>query len=403
MVATSGGGIRAGVWTAEVLTELEEHVPSFPNHLRLVTGASGGMYGASYYVQSLKKPGGKDRHDVPLDEIPSRIAEDSLKPTIRELVLSDIPNYLIGATSTIGERDRGTAIEKAWQQHTDVGPNSRGFAASFSSPADGEREGWRPSLIVSPMMVEDGRRLLLSNLDLQRLTQATGAVIGKKNDIYSVSAIEFSKLFPNVDLQLSTVVRMNASFPYVTPSGTLPTVPVRRVVDAGYYDNFGINVAAAWLFHSRNWLANHTSGVLLIQIRDSFTAKKRTDSALPGPSRAGRLSRGLQWLTTPLSAIGSARNSTNSFRNDEELQSLVKILQAARLRVWKKTKGDQPLDVQELRDIEGFFLTTAMELDKDVSLSWTLTDREIDLISDSVERKSIQDQIGTIKEWIDDK
>ena len=60
VVVASGGGIRAAAWTFLVLTELEarfaeEGIP-FPYHVRLICGASGGMFGASYYVTSLRGP-----------------------------------------------------------------------------------------------------------------------------------------------------------------------------------------------------------------------------------------------------------------------------------------------------------------------------------------------------------
>ena len=43
MVATSGGGIAAAYWTALCLTELEKRYRDFPYHIRVITGASGGM------------------------------------------------------------------------------------------------------------------------------------------------------------------------------------------------------------------------------------------------------------------------------------------------------------------------------------------------------------------------
>tara|TARA_R110002072_G_scaffold303109_1_gene493968 strand:+ start:65003 stop:67126 length:2124 start_codon:yes stop_codon:yes gene_type:complete len=402
VVSTSGGGIRAGVWTADVLTTIEERIEDFPDHLRLVTGASGGMYGASYYVQTLNPPDSAEPHQVPLDQIVSRIAEDSLHAVARELALGDVPHYLLGATEAIGKQDRGSALELAWQRHTQGSDDDppEGFAVPFSSLADGEREGWRPSLIVSPMMSDDGRRLLFSNLNLGKLTRAKGSVIGSDSDVYSVSAIEFFKLFPDVDLKLATAVRMNASFPYISPDGTLPTQPVRRIVDAGYYDNFGVSVASAWLFHWRDWLARHTSGVLLIQIRDSRTEVQRRHPEATESKVNGSISRGLSWLTTPLTAVMSARNSTNSFRNDEQLQSLQNVLQASRNRAWQKTRQGQPLAAAELADIRNFFVTTAFELDRSVSLSWTLTKDEIQEIKDSAERIEIEDRIAEIERWL---
>ena len=55
VVCVSGGGVRAAVWAA-VLTRLEEAYANFPYHVRLVTGASGGMVGAAYYVATLNDP-----------------------------------------------------------------------------------------------------------------------------------------------------------------------------------------------------------------------------------------------------------------------------------------------------------------------------------------------------------
>src|SRR5207248_10410694 len=61
VVTVSGGGIRAAVWTFVVLTELElafaDKGFDFPAHVRLITGASGGMVGAGYYVATLPPPG----------------------------------------------------------------------------------------------------------------------------------------------------------------------------------------------------------------------------------------------------------------------------------------------------------------------------------------------------------
>src|SRR5262249_35447970 len=53
VVAASGGGIRAAYWTAGVLNALEQAHPGFFYHVRLITGASGGMVGASHFVSQL--------------------------------------------------------------------------------------------------------------------------------------------------------------------------------------------------------------------------------------------------------------------------------------------------------------------------------------------------------------
>jgi hypothetical protein len=155
------------------------------------------------------------------------------------------------------------------------------FHRSFTELKDLEREGRRPSLVYSPMLVEDCRRLLISNLDLLDLTWTSGDVLGftpfrdqygipssPPRPLLSLSAVEFFRLFPQAtNFEVGTAARMNASFPLVSPGVSLPTDPPRRVVDAGYYDNYGVNLAAIWLARNESVIRKYTSGVVLIEIR----------------------------------------------------------------------------------------------------------------------------------------
>ena len=150
------------------------------------------------------------------------------------------------------------------------------------------------------MMVEDGRRLLVSNLDLAFATRNVGGLliepssrkierptfqdedldtsIHSEDDVFSLSSVEFSRLFPEAhDFRVTTAARMSASFPWVSPAINLPTLPPRRVVDAGYYDNYGVNLTALWLAKNRAWLEANTSGVVVIQIRDHVSQESRTE------------------------------------------------------------------------------------------------------------------------------
>ena len=113
------------------------------------------------------------------------------------------------------------------------------------------------------MLIEDGRRLLLSNLDLRWVVRNSGNLLNRDNCSYSREAIQYYERFPEAGkssdsprLKLSTAVRMSASFPFFSPTVCLPTWPRRRVVDAGYYDNYGVSVAASYLFsaHHRDWI-----------------------------------------------------------------------------------------------------------------------------------------------------
>jgi hypothetical protein len=114
----------------------------------------------------------------------------------------------------------------------------------------------------------------------------------------------------------------------------LPTVPPRRVIDAGYYDNYGVNLASDWLDQHADWLARNTSGVVLIQIRpftneeglrdltrnvvEVQTRDKETAlgflTTLPG--------RALQFFTSPLDGLSASRPAIAYYRNDEQVALL---------------------------------------------------------------------------------
>ncbi|MBV8074815.1 MAG: hypothetical protein JO284_00345 [Planctomycetaceae bacterium] len=110
---------------------------------------------------------------------------------------------------------------------------------------------------------------------------------------------------------------MNAAFPYVSPAPNLPTDPPRRVVDAGYYDNYGIVIACAWLRKHSDWLVRNTSGVILLQIRAYPTTE---DSPAGGPFAA--LGDAMQWLTTPLTGYTRANRQAMIDRNDQLIQEI---------------------------------------------------------------------------------
>jgi hypothetical protein len=110
VICASGGGIRAGVWTAAVLEQLER-LPGFLRAVRLVTGASGGMVGAAFWVaqhhQRLagRRPPAATRSPV--------VARDSLSDVAHRLVFHDVPFAFIPA---VNAHDRGRAMEEAWQR-----------------------------------------------------------------------------------------------------------------------------------------------------------------------------------------------------------------------------------------------------------------------------------------------
>ena len=242
IVTVSGGGIRASVWASVVLRKLEATLGAdFPYHVRLVTGASGGMVAGSYYVTSLRPPtaevlaGGQasfaDLHGVSIGEFVDRMALDQLDAVAGRMLFADLPATL---NPFMRQGDRGRTLEETWIRWTG-GPTSP-LGRSIQSYAADERLGWRPSLVFTPMMVEDGRRLLISNLDLAFATRNVGGLllepssrkierpaiqggdfdesIHEEDEVFSLSAVEFFRLFPRAgDFQVTTAIRMSASVP----------------------------------------------------------------------------------------------------------------------------------------------------------------------------------------------
>jgi hypothetical protein len=398
IVTLSGGGIRASVWTSVVLRKLEATLGAdFPYHIRLMTGASGGMVAGSYYATSLVPPpahvlaGGRasfaQLHGATIDEFVDRMATDQLDAVAGRMLFGDVPDALSPFART---GDRGRTLERTWIRWT--GGQASPLGRPLQSYAADERLGWRPSLAYTPMMVEDGRRLLISNLDLAFATRNVGGLliepssrkierptiqggdfdlsIHEEDDVFSLSAVEFFRLFPEAhDFQVTTAIRMSASFPWVSPAINLPTLPPRRVVDAAYYDNYGVNLTALWLSKMSSWLRENTSGVLVVQVRDKVSQGARTEIDFDrvgdedGPldrlvwhGGSKLLRPGMQAITTPLIGVSNARQWTMAFRNDEQvdLQDLL-------------------FDDERGRD---FFRTVVFECPVDVSLSWKLTDRE---------------------------
>jgi hypothetical protein len=152
---------------------------------------------------------------------------------------------------------------------------------------------------------------------------------------YSLEALELFRLFPEAKphFKLSTAVRMSATFPYFTPAVSLPTSPRRRVVDAGYYDNYGVGLAASWLFSSRSaaWIGEHASKIVLVQIRDSVSDPDRCLEQVP-EGGTGVISRALEEASSPPEGMYNGVFGAASFRNDGQLELLSAYFRADRAR-----------------------------------------------------------------------
>ena len=407
-IAAAGGGLRAGVWTAAVLDAIGNEVPEFPKHVRYVTGASGGMVGAALFVTSrLRAPaaGGLPGTPPAVGGLANRLSNDYLSPITRQYMLRDLPFAIFPWRQSY---DRGHALEDAMVNEGKL--TELGY--TFAQLLDAESQGQIPSLVFSPMLVEDGRRLLISNLELDDITTIDGAVLSedrsesksrseigelikrqtqkmqkmqkrRKNlefrKIIAIPAVEFFHLFPQArdTFQVVTAVRMNATFPVVTPTGVLPTDSPRQVVDAAYYDNYGVDLASALIFAHREWIAQNTAGVLLVQIRAFHNEMqlKVLDQPILSEGLVNTasnvtniLARGIRWLTSPVTGIAEAREANMYYRNAGQVHVLDQYFR-------ERVKSDPD-----------FFKTVVFTCDTEIkstdeqqveTLNWHLSDEEM--------------------------
>ena len=375
VVAADGGGVRSALWTATVLTRLEQEWPTFARHVRLFTGASGGMLGATLWTATLvdsedaKPPhhatGGKT---LTPNEFLNIAEKGGLSAVAAGLVYRDIlpPPFRRGP-------DRGRELEMVWEK------NCAELAAPLSALAEGEKDGWRPSLVLAPMLVEDGRRLLITNLDLAHLLAHEGPFASCRRP-YSLGGVQLFEKLPGAyeKLRTSTAVRLQANFPWALPSTELPPLdpsgPRFRVVDAGYYDDSGVDLACLWIFQHRDWLKAHTSGVLLVQNRDKSSAVDRNQL----PSKRRRcLVRGLDGILTPISGGLSARSSTTWYRNDAAVAALSQVFAGG----------------------ETSFTTVVFELEIEAALTWSITPEEAYKIRKNIDEQVNRKVLEDLKDW----
>jgi hypothetical protein len=71
------------------------------------------------------------------------------------------------------------------------------------------------------------------------------------------------------NMRFSSALRASASFPFIMPMITMPTKPEMQLMDAGIRDNYGFRTTADFLYNLRDWIEENTSGVIIIEIRDT--------------------------------------------------------------------------------------------------------------------------------------
>jgi hypothetical protein len=266
IVAAEGGGLRAAYWTASVLGRLQDKWPGpdrFSDHVFAISGVSGGGLGAAVFAGLVAET------DRGLDVTTPRkgcestgyaelarciLNDDFLSPTLAALLFSNMCQQFL--PYPVHWADRARALEQSWEASWKAVTETELFGAQFEEVwrtpgGSGYVTNYRvPALLVNGTVVEDGRRIIFSNLDVttdfieayEGVAPAAVVTLPGKDPVRTVAGIP--------PLPLSTFVHMGARFTYVSPAARLERQEDDcrgclwgRVVDGGYHENSGAATA----------------------------------------------------------------------------------------------------------------------------------------------------------------
>ncbi|MDB5274216.1 MAG: hypothetical protein JWO58_2583 [Chitinophagaceae bacterium] len=386
-VCVSGGGQRAALWTLNTLQYVDNELNGdLMKHAMLITGASGGMIGASYYRELyLRKQTGKI-DDVYSTQYLTNISKDMLNPVIFSLVVNDL--FFRFQKFTDGKyeymKDRGYAFEQTLNRNTDFVFNKT--ISDYKAP---EQQSIIPMVILSPTIVNDGRKLFISPQDLSFMSAAT--YNAEKDLKPKIKGVEFRKLFAAQDadnLHYLSALRMVATFPYVTPNVQLPSEPTMEIMDAGLADNFGINDAVRFLYEFQDWVEENTGGVVFVNIRDSEKESPIEDNQSPSA---------WQKLSSPISSLYSNWDYFQDLSNDNVLQyaqswletdlDVIEFEYIPKSKYWHKMQ-ERKINPDEI---------TQMEQNERAALSWHLTTREKESLVRTILESNNQASLSELK------
>ena len=282
------------------------------------------------------------------------ISKDLLNTTAFSFTVSDVflSTQSFKDKGNTYYKDRGYAFEK--QLNENLGQVLNKTLGYYREP---ELNAEIPMMIVSPSIINDGRAMMISPVGISYMLQQPpeNTTLDPVPD-----GIEFTRFFEEhnpLNTRFSSILRMNATFPYIMPATSMPTEPSIEVMDAGIRDNYGVLNAVRFMYEFREWIKNNTSGIVYIQIRD--TNKK---SAIQNTS-----------LTTLLSKISAPiRNVSGNFIL---MQDYVQDDYLKYLEEWL----DCPFDFVQFQ---------LPNMDDKIALSWHLTNKE---------KLFLQDAINTIE------
>ena len=267
-INTTGGGMRSALWSFCAIQYCDSMLEGkLLKQTQLISGSSGGLIGLAYLRELMLR---NQRKEILNFHNPT-YRNDMAKDILNKLAFYVSVNDMLFRLQTFEDngftyrKDRGYAFEEQLNE------NTRGFLNrrlnEYYTP---EYNSKIPMLLINPTIVNNGKRLIISSQPVSYLSY--NAPQNNIRNEYLNESLEFKRFFKQQgagDLRFTSALRMSSTFPYVMPIVHLPSKPEFKVMDAGLRDNFGMKNSIKFLYTFRNWISNNTSGVVMIQIRDS--------------------------------------------------------------------------------------------------------------------------------------
>ncbi len=260
MCAVSGGASRAAYWSGMTLGRLEDEArrrgKRFAENLFMLSGVSGGSLGAAAFVTTLAAwPGAGKREAILASNekeancgelitglLDNMLGKDLLAPIVGMLLYPDLLQQFIPIFDPIHSTDRSYALEHAWAldwryivEHFDGSPTdaTAWWESPLTAPYSARPQENLPALLLNTVRLEDGQRMLQSNLAFD---------LPNAQDLLAPG-------FETHHLTLAGAVHNSARFPYISPPGSVRVSTVAKPAgkgpvwghlgDGGYHESSG--------------------------------------------------------------------------------------------------------------------------------------------------------------------
>lgn len=354
LLNTSGGGLRSAVFTFRSMQVMDSLLDgNLMNYTEFMSGSSGGLIGAAYYRSLyLAQPKDLEKANQEINNpFLNNIGKDLLNATTFSFTVSDLflnmQSFKDGKYKYV--KDRAFAFEKQLNENTGFVMDKR--IKDYKLP---ELKAEIPLMIISPTIINDGRTVIIGSQPASYLLQNYSL---NNNEIKSIpDGIDFNNFFEAQNagnLKFTSALRLNATFPYIMPAASLPSQPPIEVMDAGIRDNYGIINSIRFLYTFKEWIKDNTSGIIVIQIRDTYKRGK-----IENISRNTFFEK----LTAPLQNVSGNFILMQDYNNDNNLYTAKSWIQC-------------PID---------FIQIEMPETEEKISLSWHLTEKEKNFIKNAV-------------------